>query len=491
MTEKVTLVNMVPRSRSSETNGDSETNLTVNPVNPLQIAGTAFAPPLGPNTLVYLSGDGGDTWTLNAIIPGLTGDYNVRFSNHELYGGNLRPLSTLTMQVLRTMNPYAPATMALIDNRPGSSWKFFDQPWVQAWTADHGPSLGADHLYVGANDLTIFPGAGASIDISADATAAAPAFTLARLDVRGVQGQDGPSVRPGAHRSGVIYAAFFGYRPPGGSTNSDVVVVRDDRWGLGLKPFRDLVDPGDLNPGVRVITGINTGWGVGLGTDRTGSDLALAVDPDRADHVWVAWCDVQAGVYTLRARRSTERGQSWSADLLTIPRAKNPALAISEDGRVGILYQMLTGAGPAHRWEEHVQFTFDGVRWHDFLLANTAASAWTGDYSYLMCHGRTFYGIFAADNLPDPANFPHGVRYQRNANFSTRQLFDITGTMVVAASIDPFFFKVSWPEDEREEEEEEEWEHRRERDDERLARAHIKGLKLEIDSLTVSWRDPD
>jgi hypothetical protein len=479
---KIKLVNMIPWSLNSETNNDSETNLSVNPTNSDHIAGTAFTPYGFPNTPIYLTQDGGNTWTLNAIVPGGTGDYNVKFSARALYSGNLRPVGPprlLDMNVARTPNPYLPPPMFVIDVIPGAGWpRFYDQPWVETRTA-HGATTAGDRVYVGGNDLRLMPGATATIDMTLDGIAAAPAFRRVLLDVRGTAGQDGPSVRFGVHRSGTVYAAFFGYRPPGGGTNSDVVVMRDDNWGAGATPFHDLIDPVDLNPGVRVITGINVGWFVGLGPDRTGSDLALAVDPERASHVWVTWCDVQAGALTLHVRRSTDGGRTWSQDLLTVPRAKNPGLAVNSENYTGVLYQQLTGTWPVSgRWEEHLQITRSGRKWHDHLLANTSATVWTGDYAYLMTHGREFYGIFAADNTPDIANFPHGVRYQRNANFTTRQLFDVSGTIPIRNSIDPFFFKAYWEEEEGENEEE--LEHFR--------GVRVKGLKyerLEIDELNL------
>jgi len=199
MAMKIRGVNMVPRSRSSETNNDSETNLSVNPADPRQIAGTAFTPSGGPNTPIYLSSDGGETWTLAAIVPGGTGDFNVKFSSKALYGGNLRPAFGLTMDVLRTTNTFGGALMTVIDARPPGP-NFFDQPWVQTWTVQKGPDAGKDRLYVGCNDLTIFPGATASIDLSPDGIAGTPAFTLVRLDSRGTAGHDGPSVRAAVHR---------------------------------------------------------------------------------------------------------------------------------------------------------------------------------------------------------------------------------------------------------------------------------------------------
>jgi hypothetical protein len=159
---------------------------------------------------------------------------------------------------------------------------------------------------------------------------------------------------------------------------------------------------------------------------------------------------MQGASYTLHVRRSKDHGKTWSSDLLTIPSAKNPGLAVNSEGRVGVFYQQLTGPIAAQRWEHRVQFSKNGVDWYDVLLANAAATNWTGDYNGLQAHGRDFYGTFATDNTPDLANFPHGVRYQRNVNFATKQLFDLTNAVVIPPSIDPFFFKISWLEEEDE-----------------------------------------
>ena len=43
--------------------------------------------------------------------------------------------------------------------------------------------------------------------------------------------------------------------------------------------------------------------------------------------------------------------------------------------------------------------------------------------------------------MPDSANFPQGVVYQRRVDFATHRLLDGSGAPV-AVSIDPFFFSV-------------------------------------------------
>src|SRR5213083_3349245 len=67
----VLVVNMIPKSLSGETNQDSEPTIAVNPANPLQIAGSAFTPdPAGGDVApIFVSNDGGMTWSLNAIVP--------------------------------------------------------------------------------------------------------------------------------------------------------------------------------------------------------------------------------------------------------------------------------------------------------------------------------------------------------------------------------------------------------------------------------------
>jgi hypothetical protein len=459
MAVKIRVVNMIPQGQSNESNDDSETNIAVNPADPRLIGATAFTN-IFP-TPIFLSSDGGETWVEAGIVPAPTGDYNAKFSRQALYCGDLvfAPLA-----VFQTANPFSLLPMVQIDTEPN-----IDQPWMAVETVRRGPDSGKDRVYAAYTNWNGVISV-ATIDISQDGTAVAPVFNPVQLQNRAVT-RNAPSVRPAIHPGGTVYAAYFDWRGPNvsptfGSTIADVVVARDDNWGLNN--FQDLIDPGDSHFGVRVATGFSTNFNGTLGPDRFGSDLALAVDPRREHRrrVWLGWCDMQGTSYTLHVRRSTDHGKTWSPDLLTVSNAKNPGLAVSTQGRVGVFYQQLTGPAGSQRWEHHVQFTRNGVDWVDVLLANTAATNWTGDYNFLQAHGRDFYGTFATDNTPDLANFPHGVRYQRNVNFATKQLLDLTGTVVIPASIDPFFFKIS-----HEEEEEEAFGE--------FGRLKIKGLKYE------------
>ena len=141
---------------------------------------------------------------------------------------------------------------------------------------------------------------------------------------------------------------------------------------------------------------------------------------------------------------------TWSSDVLTVRNALNPALAINTAGKVGLLYQQLTGTSTNQRWVTTFESSMNGTTWNAMTLATVPANApakdfdpYLGDYEHLMSVGKDFYGVFCANNTPNKSNFPKGVKYQRNANFTSHTLLDVDNVTPVAPSIDPFFFKVT------------------------------------------------
>jgi len=454
------IVNMIPRSLSGETAQDSEPNLAVNPENPLQLVATAFTPdPFhGPMAPVFVSVDGGLTWSLRSIVPGgpATADISVAFGTKggTLYAGTLN-FSSRNLNVLRTGNPFAPIPMTTLVDRPEE-----DQPWVSATTVLNGPGAGQDRVFIGHNDFNAQPRT-ASVESSPDArTAPLPAnFTPKRIEHRQTAGQDGPPIRTAVHSDGTVYAAFQRWTQalPSASTFHDrlmdVVVVRDDDWVQGNPGFSHLVGP-DQIAGVKVATDrfvrFTTSVGL-LGGERIGGDLAITVDPANSSNVWIAWCDRvggQAGTdWTLHIRRSTDRGRTWSGDLRTAVDAKNPALAVNADGTVGLMFQQLVGAGSAARWVTQLELTDDN--WQGAptnMVLHTALASHPpvkflprhGDYIRLLAVDRDFYGVFSGSNHPDPANFPLGVIYQRNANWASHTLLDTDNASTVETSVDAY-----------------------------------------------------
>lgn len=454
---------MIPQSLSGETNQDSEPNIAVNPNNPLQIACSAFTPnPMGGSSApIFVSTNGGDTWTLNNIVPGAgrigTSDITLKFAgtSNRLFTSILGG-TTGAFEVLRTLNFTNPAPMTLLESRGNE-----DQPYVQAATVAGGAGAGKDRVYIGVNDFNAPGGKTATIEQTLDGGVAAPAFSSIRVEKRNTLGQNGPQVRPAIHPDGTVYTAFYRWISSNGSfpantfviTNAEVIVVRDDSWGTGAAPFTALKDVSDGLPGKKVVTGLSFPFnqtGVDAnGQERWGGDLSIAVDPRNSSTVYLAYSTLVSGTYTLQIIRSLNKGAAWSGNLLSLPNAKNPALAINTAGKIGLLHQQITGSGTTQRWETHFRDTVNGTVWNDTILCTALSqtptrtfSPYIGDYLHMMSLGQDFFGIFSANNTPDPANFPKGVVYQRFHDFASKKLFALDRVTQVAPSIDPFFFKV-------------------------------------------------
>lgn len=460
----VLLVNMIPKALSSETQQDSEPHLTVNPANPLQIVGTAFTPDPGGgvNAPIFISADGGNTWVLNSVVPSAAGsathDITTGFSgtNKKLYGSILRAPSS-NLEFLRTNDAASAVPMSVLASRPNA-----DQPFAHATTVKSGTDAGKERLYIGNNDFAGPGGHTATIDQSLNAGISSPTFSTVRIEKRTTVGQDGPQIRPVSHQDGTVYAVFYRWRALTGSfpantliiTSADVVVVRDDKWGTG--GYTALTDPSDGLAGRRVVQGVSFPFMINgtaaTGQQRLGGSISIAVDPNNSSLVYMAWCDKQPNsMLTLHVRRSKDRGVTWSAaDLLTIDSATNAALAINKAGKIGLLFQQFRGLADNRRWVTRLRRSTDGVNWDDLILANVPAATpvktfdpYIGDYDHLVAQGADFYGIFSANNTPDMANFPNGVKYQRVANFTSHKLFKTNGVTTVQPSIDPFFFKIT------------------------------------------------
>ncbi|HKN28668.1 MAG TPA: hypothetical protein VJY34_12590 [Roseiarcus sp.] len=464
----VLVVNMIPKSLSTEENQDSEPMIAVNPADRDYIVGTAFTPdPFGSGLAPYfVSTDGGATWRLNAVVPGgnQTGDITVAFSGagRKLYAGILRldsPTTDTRMSILRCDDFAAPTPMTVLADRQQP-----DQPFTQAAVQGGGVDAGKENFYVGNNDFANMPQT-ATIDIGLDAGSATPAINSVRLERRANAGQNGPQVRPSVHSDGTVYAAFYGWRSQAGDwpsntlrVTADAVVVRDDSWGRGPQPFEALTDPADGVVGRRVAQNLGFAFNqTGLpenGQQRLGGALSIAVDPrpTMSSTVYLAWgADDSDSNFAVDVRVSRDRGVTWSpSSLLPLSRATNAALAVNSNGIVGLLYQQLVGSGVGMRWETHFRRSSDTTTWSDLVVASAPAGGpakdfdpYLGDYCHVLAVGEDFYGVFSSANTPDPANFPNGVTYQRNADFTTRKLFGLDGTTQVRASIDPFFFKIT------------------------------------------------
>ncbi len=449
------IVNVIPERMSDETVFDAEPSIAVNPADIDQMAittqGTPPSDQIGP---IFYSFDGGETWELRYQIPlGGHGDESPSFplTSNELYVGTLpSSMKTLIMEVLRTRDRFERMEVMSSFGRTDVLVATFDQPWAVATTVLGRTDHGEDRLYLGYNQHTGNSSnirRQAKIDVYLDLPSAEPNPSVF-LDDR--TPNDSYEIRPAVHRNGTVYVAYKGWISSDGFTRlANVVVARDDQWGAGQPgepPFTALVDPSDGKPGMVVAprVHINESLNQGsLGGVRLGNDLAIAVDPADGDVVYLAWGDTQTGPYTLRVRRSTNRGQEWSGDLLCVENATLACLAINDRSTVAFLYQKVVDG----RMETHFRTTTDGAHWDDTLMARTLAcppGTFSGDFGRMLAVGPNFYGSFPAMNDPDPANFfPEGGGtwcYQRQT--CGGQLIGTDGTTPIAPSVDPFFFKV-------------------------------------------------
>ncbi|PYR82488.1 MAG: hypothetical protein DMG18_14865, partial [Acidobacteria bacterium] len=312
----VLVVNMIPRALSGESHQDSEPTIAVNPANPLHIAGSAFTPDPGGGNLapIFVSVDGGNTWTLKSIVPSsasdgsATADITLAFgtASNKLYAGIIRlpfPPGRPRLNILRTDNFQSGATMKVLVDRTG---KGVDQPYVQAATVLNGPDQGKDRVYVGDNDFGNTPRS-ATIDQSLNAGKTSPTFTSVRIESRSPAGQDGPPVRPAIHPDGTVYAVFHSWLTfdSNDEGTADIVVVRDDNGGNDPNKFKALVDSGDSKAGIRIVKNVKFNFDGFLRLQRTGGDAAIAVDPSNSSIVYVAYNDDVGADYMLHVLRST------------------------------------------------------------------------------------------------------------------------------------------------------------------------------------------
>jgi hypothetical protein len=447
----VRLVNMIPASLSGETNQDSEPFLGVDRDDPRRMIASAFTPNPNPNETgrapVYITEDSGNTWVLHTIVPseGMTSDITVAGSLRpkRLHAGILKRPGGLLLNILRADDFLSPNLMTVQVSR-----EQVDQPFVQAHRTQN-----SDRVYVGNNDFGLGSRT-AAVDVSTDDGAT---YTRVPLEPRNTAGQNGPSIRPSvAVRDGTVYVAYFGWRSFINSVaTSDIVVARDDRGGTGASPFQDLKDPSDNQPGRIVVSGVSIPWSNAgtLGFERIGSTLSIAADPTNSAIVYVAWADRvgDGDIYSIHVRGSTDRGATWSGDLRRIRNATAFALAIADNGTVGLLFQEYTGSGTGSRWRTHLLQTRDRFNTVvDTVLADVPGDSpprqflpYLGDYNFMLAVENEFRGIFSTNNAPVLGNFP-SVRpvYQRRADFTTGRLLDAAGG-TVNVSIDPFFFSAT------------------------------------------------
>jgi hypothetical protein len=190
-----------------------------------------------------------------------------------------------------------------------------------------------------------------------------------------------------------------------------------------------------------------------LGQERTGSDIAIAVDPNNANHVVVAYGDrTGAGQLQLKVVESIDGGATWSNKFTTpaAVRSALPGVSILTDGAIGLLYAQYDPA--TNQLSQHLLTTTDDFATTTDSLLGTESNAtpasvfdpYLGDFYDLTGVDDTFFGVFSASNADDGTDALFAsATFQRDfigtpgtASFALRNLAGGT----VNFSIDPFVF---------------------------------------------------
>jgi hypothetical protein len=465
------VVNVIPTGESGETDQNSEPSIAVSPsqTNNLLISAFGRNPAGGVPNPYFTSANGGNNWDHFAFNNYPYMDTTVAWSpSAQAYAAVLAPPrvvvgSSPNPQVNNVANAFMPVANSAYMNGQFNP----DQPHLIVTNVG-----GNDRVYVGINDLNragppIFPagmgnGQTAMVRFSLNAGVANPMWTNVIIDnVGGMAGADGPVYM--AANGNTVYALYPRFNVQvNNDVRGDLIIVRDDAGGANN--FNDLRSA--IPPASGVVFPFRTTM---LGQNRLDSSYAIAVNPTNDAIVYIAWADVNAmGMPQVHIARSGNGGGTWAV-VLNLPAGTGlPALAVANNGTVGLLYTQLTAAG---NLETHfAQSRNDFTTRLDNVIATfpnnefqNPGQPYIGDYEGLVVVGNKFFGTFSASNNPLVNRFPRGVFFQRNVfipgmpngvvqnNFNLLKngfLDDGSGPppmpgLRIDPSIDPYFFTVA------------------------------------------------
>lgn len=434
--------NVVPRRLSSETNFDGEPSVAVNPSGDFLHATVALTTFSGnwtdtQNAPIWVSGNSGLTWDQRLGVPaperGSFGpaDQNVAYNSDgsQLYGTFLGFSRSVSSYVLTTPDPLTTDFGNPYAYSPAAGT---DQPWLQVGPVD--ADTGLDRVYLSINDSSTRATPTVIVSNDGGATFQAPIRVERGTNVNS---DHPPRVAVSGDR---VYSTFLRRTaPPSGNVGpGELVVVRDDQGALRTpdnpNPFSDL---GPNGAGVVVQSGSYPTGGFLLGQQRIGGDISLAIDPQNPDTVYLSFSRIESGQPVLHVHRSLDGGNTWD-DILSVNNAAIGNLAVASNGVWGLMNIRLDNGRMIQEFRQNGGDPTILTSWP----ANDPRGGvvYVGDYQYLIAVGSTFYGSFCASNAPDVADFPSGVVFQRNANFSAHQLLSVSGANV-PRSIDPYFFR--------------------------------------------------
>jgi len=458
--------------QNTDTFRNSEPGIAINPLHPNQIVISAFSgawalPDGSPsNSPLWYSKSGGAVWTKVFSIPAPNNVPGVAASpcdqtfdydrDGNLYGtflvapGSPGDCSKLRSTVEEDELGAAIYSGATADPADPAAWKWFlgeggtaqpstpatspDQPWLIA--APDAGDLASDKIYV-AYQAGECEGVDRSIDLRVAAAAATvpPNFPLDEH-----AGCSNPGPNPGHRaaadpRTGAVYTLYGNPISPCATPELLGGIELEYRlnrstdggrtWSFGNQPLGTVVAQACSDQSRDYSFGVpepgNPAGGVNL---LKGGIHALAVDPqDGAVYVVYGVFDDDAERDQLKIVRVTSDGgnvEIGSPVLVSNPadrQAALPAVAVTENGTVGVLYDTADGLvddSDVPTFSAHLAVSRDqGKTFSDAVILHfrspvpsDAEARILGDYQQLKAVGNTFYGVFSGNghDLPVPFN---------------------------------------------------------------------------------------
>lgn len=416
--------NTNPNLTNTDTLGDQETTIAINPANPNEILVSAFSGSWGANAPIWHSTDGGNTWTKRFTVPVPTGlgpgcpcdqafDYgrgnrlSGTFLKTDVYSGTTTdPTSSAAWGWLTSMGVAVRTNSAGVGN--------VDQPWllVNRDTA----TASQDNVYVAYDDFSMLP-RGMRIAVAAGSNP--PNFTIDNSAGTSLNCIGGNCVNPG-HRlavnpsNGHVYSLFQNLVTGdlGGFFNLNYMLNRSTdggmTWGLNGSPTGIIVANADSTQASPKFGTVNALLG--------GIDHAT-VDPSNGD-VYYVYGNRDSVTFNNRLSivRLTDNGMGG----LTIGtphfvtgqvQAALPSVAFTSNGTVGVLYTTYDGmSGGFPQFTAHFATSTDqGATFADNTLLTFLSSATDngdsgqrvlGDYNQVKAAGTTFNGVFTGNGVP-------------------------------------------------------------------------------------------
>lgn len=422
--------NTDPNLKNTDTFGDEEDSIAVNPTNPNEIVILAFSGFGFANAPLWHSLDGGNTWTKRFTIPrpaDVSGscwpcDQTPDFGST----GNLSatilavnpPPSATNVYSGTTSNPADPGSWAWFmpggsTQRTNSVPNNADQPWLLVGGDPFTP--GQDNIYVAYDDFTFSPPDGFAMRVAVAQGTNPPDFSAAD----NITGFNTGSVNPG-HRlavdpvSGAVYSLFQRRVAPGagGSQHINYMLNRSSdgglTWGLNGSSTGVIVAEGDSTQPTPKFGGVNA---------LLGGVLHAAVDPSSEDVYYVYGNrDAGTGNNRLSILHLADDGTGNLAPVSTAfvtdqVQAAIPSVAVAGNGTVGVFYYTFNGIVSGFpQFSAHLATSTDGaLTFNDMILETFLSSATDngnsrqrvlGDYMQIKAVGNTFYGVFNGNGVP-------------------------------------------------------------------------------------------